>query len=82
LLSIRTPSSYQSLVAIRPPTRGLVSLDGIIPFTLSRDGIGPMARNVTDAATTVGMRWRKRRTISRSNTPEILIDGEARTRVF
>jgi amidase len=52
--SIRTPSSYQSLVAIRP-TRGLVSLDGIIPFTLSRDGIGPMARNVADAATTLGV---------------------------
>jgi amidase len=52
--SIRTPSSYQSLVTVRP-TRGLVSLDGIIPFTLSRDGIGPMARNVTDAATTLGI---------------------------
>jgi len=47
--SIRTPCSFQALACIRP-TRGLVSLDGVIPFVLSRDGIGPMARNVTDAA--------------------------------
>jgi amidase len=37
------------LVCIRP-TRGLVSLDGIIPFVLSRDAIGPMAHTVEDAA--------------------------------
>lgn len=47
--SIRTPCSFQGLVCIRP-TRGLVSLDGIIPFVLSRDMIGPMARSVEDAA--------------------------------
>lgn len=51
--SIRTPSSFQGLVGVRP-TRGLISLDGIIPFTLSRDMIGPMARTVTDAAITLG----------------------------
>ncbi|MDX2240305.1 MAG: amidase family protein [Leptolyngbyaceae cyanobacterium bins.302] len=50
--SIRTPSSFQALVGVRP-TRGLVSLDGIIPFALSRDGAGPMARTVTDAALTL-----------------------------
>jgi amidase len=52
--SIRTPSSFQALVGVRP-TRGLVSLDGIIPFALSRDGAGPMARTVTDAALTLGV---------------------------
>jgi amidase len=52
--SIRTPSSFQALVGVRP-TRGLVSLDGIIPFALSRDGAGPMARTVTDAALALGV---------------------------
>ena len=52
--SIRTPCSFQSLVCIRP-TRGLVSLDGIIPFVLSRDAIGPMARTVEDAAIALGV---------------------------
>ena len=52
--SIRTPCSFQALACIRP-TRGLVSLDGIIPFVLSRDMIGPMARTVTDAATALGV---------------------------
>lgn len=52
--SIRTPCSFQGLACIRP-TRGLVSLDGIIPFVLSRDMIGPMARTVTDAATALGV---------------------------
>ncbi|MGB3294862.1 MAG: amidase family protein [Phormidesmis sp.] len=51
--SIRTPCSFQALACIRP-TRGLVSLDGIIPFVLSRDMIGPMARNLTDAAIALG----------------------------
>lgn len=51
--SIRTPCSFQALACIRP-TRGLVSLDGIIPFVLSRDMIGPMARSVTDAAIALG----------------------------
>lgn len=52
--SIRTPSSFQGLVAVRP-TRGLVSVDGVIPYTLSRDMVGPMAHTVTDAATTLGI---------------------------
>ena len=52
--SIRTPCSFQGLVCIRP-TRGLVSLEGIIPFVLSRDAIGPMARTVEDAALALGV---------------------------
>lgn len=33
------------------PTTGLVSRDGTVPHTRSRDTIGPLARNVKDAAT-------------------------------
>jgi Asp-tRNA(Asn)/Glu-tRNA(Gln) amidotransferase A subunit family amidase len=47
--SIRSPSSANSLVGIRP-TIGLVSRSGIIPYSLTQDAAGPMARTVTDAA--------------------------------
>ncbi|MBM0743941.1 PEP-CTERM sorting domain-containing protein [Phormidium sp. CLA17] len=47
--SIRVPSSFNSLVGIRP-TIGLSSRDGIIPLALSQDVGGPMARTVADAA--------------------------------
>jgi amidase len=47
--SIRSPSSANSLVGIRP-TRGLISREGIIPVSPTQDTIGPMARNVADAA--------------------------------
>ena len=52
--SIRTPCSFQGLVCMRS-TRGLVSLDGIAPFVLSRDMIGPMARSVEDVAIALGV---------------------------
>ena len=52
--SIRTPCSFQGLVCVRA-TRGLLSLDGIIPFVLSRDMIGPMASSVEDAAIALGV---------------------------
>ncbi len=52
--SLRTPCSFQGLVCVRS-TRGLVSLDGIIPFVLSRDMIGPMTRTVEDAAIALGV---------------------------
>ena len=52
--SIRTPCSFQGLVCVRP-TRGLLSLDGIAPFVLSRDMIGPMTRSVEDAAIALGV---------------------------
>ena len=52
--SIRTPCSFQGLVCIRP-TRGLVSVDGVIPFVLSRDAAGPITRSVTDAAIALGV---------------------------
>ena len=47
--SIRSPASAQSLVGLRP-TRGLVSRDGIIPFSSTQDEAGPIARTVEDAA--------------------------------
>jgi amidase len=47
--SITYPSSFNSLVGIRP-TLGLVSRTGIIPSSLRRDVAGPMARTVADAA--------------------------------
>src|ERR1700692_3289334 len=47
--SIRSPASATSLVGLRP-TRGLISRDGIVPVSFTQDTIGPMARNVADAA--------------------------------
>jgi Asp-tRNA(Asn)/Glu-tRNA(Gln) amidotransferase A subunit family amidase len=47
--SIRSPSSANSLVGIRP-TRGLVSRSGVIPNSATQDEVGPLARTVTDAA--------------------------------
>jgi Asp-tRNA(Asn)/Glu-tRNA(Gln) amidotransferase A subunit family amidase len=48
--SIRSPSSANSLVGIRP-TVGLVCNDGIVPYSLTQDTVGPMARSLADAAT-------------------------------
>ena len=47
--SIRSPSSANNLVGIRP-TRGLVSRSGLIPNSQTQDEVGPIARTVTDAA--------------------------------
>lgn len=47
--SIRSPSSANSLVGIRP-TRGLVSRAGIIPVSFTQDAAGPLARTVADVA--------------------------------
>jgi Asp-tRNA(Asn)/Glu-tRNA(Gln) amidotransferase A subunit family amidase len=47
--SIRSPASANSIVGIRP-TVGLVSRNGIIPYSLTQDATGPLARTVTDAA--------------------------------
>jgi amidase len=51
--SIHNPSSFQSLVGIRP-THGLVPIDGIAPLNGSfRDVAGPLAKTVYDAAVTL-----------------------------
>lgn len=47
--SIRIPSSACGIVGLKP-TRGLVSLDGVIPLAFSLDHVGPMCRSVQDAA--------------------------------
>jgi Asp-tRNA(Asn)/Glu-tRNA(Gln) amidotransferase A subunit family amidase len=47
--SIRSPASANSLVGIRP-TIGLVSRDGIVPYSLTQDTAGPICRTVEDAA--------------------------------
>jgi aspartyl-tRNA(Asn)/glutamyl-tRNA(Gln) amidotransferase subunit A len=47
--SIRTPSSYCSVVGLKP-TYGLVSIRGIIPLVVSLDHCGPLTRTVADAA--------------------------------
>ncbi|MBK7552105.1 MAG: amidase [Syntrophaceae bacterium] len=46
--SIRSPSSANSIVGIRP-TIGMVSRYGVIPYSFTQDAAGPMARTVTDA---------------------------------
>ena len=45
--SIRIPSSHHALVGLRG-TRGLSSLDGIIPLSHTQDIGGPLARTVAD----------------------------------
>lgn len=47
--SVRAPSSFNSLVGIRP-TVGLSSVDGITPLANAQDTGGPMARTVEDLA--------------------------------
>lgn len=52
--SIRSPSSANSLVGIRP-TKGLVSRSGISPCSDWQDMGGPIARSVSDAAVMLGV---------------------------
>jgi amidase len=47
--SIRSPSSANNLVGIRP-TLGLISRDGIVPVSVTQDTIGPLTRNIADCA--------------------------------
>jgi len=48
--SIRSPSSANNLVGIRP-TVELISNDGVVPYSLSQDTAGPMARSLADTVT-------------------------------
>ena len=48
--SIRIPSSHNNLVGLRP-TKGLSSIAGIVPLSVTQDVGGPLARTVTDLAT-------------------------------
>jgi amidase len=51
--SLRGPAAANDLVGIKP-TMGLVSGNGIIPFSLTFDVAGPLARTVSDAAALLG----------------------------
>ena len=50
--SIRSPASANSLAGIRP-TIGLVSRNGIVPYSFTQDTAGPICRTVEDAAETL-----------------------------
>ncbi len=50
--SIRIPASQNNLFGLRP-TKGLSSIDGIIPLSHSQDTGGPLARTATDLAITL-----------------------------
>jgi Asp-tRNA(Asn)/Glu-tRNA(Gln) amidotransferase A subunit family amidase len=45
--SIRIPSAHNNLVGLRP-TKGLSSIDGIIPLSHTQDVGGPLARRMED----------------------------------
>ena len=47
--SIRIPASHNNLVGLRP-TKGLSSIDGIIPLSHTQDVGGPLARTMRDLA--------------------------------
>jgi Asp-tRNA(Asn)/Glu-tRNA(Gln) amidotransferase A subunit family amidase len=47
--SIRIPSAHNNLVGLRP-TKGLSSIDGIVPLSHTQDVGGPLARTVEDLA--------------------------------
>ena len=47
--SIRLPASFSGCVGYKP-TYGLVSRSGVVAMASSTDVVGPLARNVTDAA--------------------------------
>ena len=47
--SVRIPSALTGIVGLRP-TSGRYSLEGVTPFSHTRDTVGPMARNVADVA--------------------------------
>lgn len=47
--SIVLPANRQNLTGLKP-TMGRVSLYGVIPLTYTRDHVGPLARDVLDAA--------------------------------
>jgi amidase len=47
--SIRMPAATSALIGVFP-TRGLVSIAGVAPLDWLLDDVGPIARNVTDAA--------------------------------
>ena len=47
--SVREPAAFCGIVGLKP-TYGRVSLRGVFPLSTSLDHVGPLCRNVTDAA--------------------------------
>lgn len=47
--SVRIPACWNSLVGLKT-THGLLSLEGVVPLCSGFDTVGPLARNVEDAA--------------------------------
>ena len=47
---MRGPAELAGIVGMRP-SRGLISLEGIVPCDIAHDSVGPMASNVVDCAT-------------------------------
>ncbi|MEL7626474.1 MAG: amidase family protein [Anaerolineaceae bacterium] len=72
--SIRSPSSANNLVGIRP-TVGLVSAEGIVPYSLTQDTAGPMARTLADAVAVL-------KVISVRDLPEVSLSGYPRIGVL
>ena len=52
--SILCPAALNGVVGIKP-TVGLTSRTGVVPVSSSQDTVGPLARNVTDAAALLGV---------------------------
>ena len=52
--SVRGPSAANGIVGLKT-THGLLSRNGIVPLGLSFDTAGPMARNISDVATALGV---------------------------
>jgi amidase len=52
--SVRNPCSFNGLAGLKP-TNGLLSRSGIVPYALSFDTGGLLARSVTDVATALGI---------------------------
>lgn len=48
--SIRVPASFNALVGLRP-SKGLSTIEGIMPLSVADDVAGPLARSVRDLAT-------------------------------
>jgi amidase len=52
--SILCPAALNGVVGIKP-TVGLTSRSGVVPISASQDTVGPLARNVADAAALLGV---------------------------
>ena len=47
--SVRLPASANNVIGLRPTT-GLIQMDGVMPYDVTRDTIGPISKRVADNA--------------------------------